>query len=68
MPYSRKAKYTHHRQRQPELFEDNFKTVPISHTEYKGKKFKKKGVKAVTGKLKKTGKWKIQSILVPKKK
>lgn len=68
MPYSKKAKYRHHRQRKPELFDEtSFKTVPISHTKYRGKKYKKPGVKAVVGKLKKTGKPKIQSILEPKK-
>lgn len=71
MPYSGKAKYLHHRQKDPKKFEkDSFKTVPISHTDYKGKKFDKKGVVAVVGKFKKPKKraWGIQSILEPKNK
>jgi len=64
MPYSKKAKYTHHRQKSPRLFiKKSFKTVPISHTSYRGKKFAQKTTKAVVGKLKKTGKWAIQTIL-----
>ena len=69
MPYSRKAKYKHHRQKKPGLFiKSSFRTVPITHTAYRGKKFKKPGVKAVVGKLKSTKKWATQSILEPKKK
>jgi hypothetical protein len=61
------------------LFEKNtLKTVPLSHTGYKGKKFRKPGAKAIVGRLKagyrkpvkrggKPRKWGIQSILVPKK-
>ena len=77
MPYSRKAKYTHHRQKPPSQFIKPLKTVPITHTTYSGKKFKKPGVKALVGRLKpqfrkpvkrggKPRKWGIQSILVPK--
>ncbi len=68
MPFSKKAKYLHKRQRQPRLFEKKtFKTVPISHTDYSGK-YQKKGNKAIVGRLKKTGEWKLQSILVLKQK
>jgi len=69
MPYSREAEFYHHRQRHPSEFKkSSLKTVPISHTEYRGKKYAKKGVKAVVGKHKPSGKWKIASILEPKKK
>jgi len=72
MPYSKEARYKHNRQRPPKHFDrSTLKTVPLSHTEYSGKKFKVKGAKAVVGKLKKSrrGKraWAIQSILIPKK-
>jgi hypothetical protein len=66
MPYSRKAEYRHYRQLDPSLFDkDTFKTVPISHTNYSGKKFAKKGNKAIVGKFKrcKDNCWHIQSIL-----
>lgn len=70
MPYSRKAKYKHNRQRPPGQFQKStMRTVPVSHipeSQYRGKKFRKKGVKAITGKLKKSKKWKVQSFLVPK--
>ena len=80
MPYSKKAKYRHHRQRSPKMFiKSTFETVPLSHTEYSGRKLKKPGAKAIVGVLKpqyrtsvkrggKPRKWRIQSILVPKKK
>ena len=68
MPYSKDANYKHNRQKNPNLFDkDSFKTVSISHTKYRGKKYKKRGNKAIVGKLKETGEWKIQSILEPKK-
>lgn len=72
MPYSKKSCFYHKRQKQPDLFiKDTFKTVPLSHTNYRGEKYKtwKKsgsGAKAVVGKLKKNNKWAIQSILIPK--
>jgi hypothetical protein len=78
MPYSKKALYKHNRQKPPSHFiKGTFKTVPLSHTEYKGKKFKKPGSKAIVGRLKtcyrkpikRGGKLRanrIQSILVPK--
>ncbi|MBU2639114.1 MAG: hypothetical protein KKG75_00215 [Nanoarchaeota archaeon] len=54
------SKYKRHRQKSPSLFiVSSFRTVPLSHTKYRGKK---KG-KAIVGKLKKTKKWAIQSIL-----
>jgi hypothetical protein len=71
MPYSKKSAYKHNRQKPPRRFiKSTFKTVPLSHTEYSGKKFKVKGAKAIVGKLKnkKHNAWKIQSILIPKKK
>lgn len=53
-------KYIRHRKKSPKLFiKKSFRTVPLSHTKYKGKK---KG-KAIVGKLKKSKKWEIQSIL-----
>lgn len=79
MPYSEKAKYRHNRQKPPSRFDKStLKTVPLSHTDYRGKKFKKPGAKAIVGVLKKKyrkpakrgGKpraWGIQSILIPKK-
>ena len=67
MPYGPKAKYIHHRQIRPGKFVKNsFRIVPLSHTKYKGKKFKGEGVKAIVGILKKTKASEIQSILVPK--
>jgi hypothetical protein len=78
MPYSEKAKYKHNRQKAPKQFDKStLKTVPLSHTDYKGKKFDKPGAKAIVGKLKvkyrkparrggKPRAWKIQSILIPK--
>mgnify|MGYP000592534846 CR=1 FL=1 len=69
MPY-KKSKYRHYRQRNPkEFYKSSFRTVPLSHARYKGKKFKRyKNAKAIVGKYKKDKKWKIQSILIPKKK
>jgi len=77
MPYSEKAKYKHNRQQPPAKFvKDTLKTVPLSHTDYSGKKFNVHGAKAITGVLKpafrkkgKSGKLKkygIQSILIPR--
>jgi hypothetical protein len=75
MPYTSKAKYTHHRQRKPKEFvRGTLKTVPLEHTEYEGRKFRKKGAKAIVGRIRQKGKkacrkycWKVQSILIPKK-
>jgi len=72
MPYSRRAKYYHFRQKHPDLFiNGTIKTVPLNHTAYRGKKFKKWNksgttAKAITGKLRKTKKASIQSILIIK--
>jgi len=56
-------KYKRHRKKNPSLFiKNSFRTVPLSHTDYKGKL---KG-KAIVGKLKKNKKWEIQSILEEK--
>jgi hypothetical protein len=80
MPYSKKAQYKHNRQKPPSKFyKSTFKTVPLSHTDYSGKKFKKPGAKAIVGRLKpqyrvpkkrgaKPRAWSIQSILTLKKK
>jgi hypothetical protein len=77
MPYSEKAAYRHNRQKPPDRFDKKtFRTVPLSRTGYSGKKFDKKGAKAVVGKLKarhrkpkklggKQASWVIQSILIP---
>jgi hypothetical protein len=67
MPYS-KARYSHNRQLQPNIFDPKtFKTVSLSHTKYKGNKFKGiKGALAVIGREKSTRKIKIQLILIPK--
>lgn len=66
MPY-KNAKYKHNRQLPPSKFiKGSFETVPLTHTFYSGTKFAVKGAKAVVGKLKKTKKWAIQSILIPK--
>ena len=77
MPY-KFSKYKHNRQKPPSRFDrSSFKTVPLNHTDYTGKKFKKPGAKAIVGKLKvkyRTAKkrgarpraWGIQSILIPK--
>ena len=67
MPYSKKAKYTHHRQKPPEMCEDlSIRTVPISHVKHR-KKYPK-GTKAIVCKSVATGKGITQSILIPKKK
>lgn len=59
----KKRRYKRWRQKNPgDFVKSSFRTVPLSHTDYKGKK---KG-KAVVGKLKKTKKWAIQSILEEK--
>lgn len=73
MPYSRKALYKHLRQKNPKMFQKkSFRTVPLNHSNYKGKKFSnynRKGTKAkaIVGKLKSNKKWSTQSILIPKK-
>ncbi len=62
-------KYRHFTQRRKSEFQkDNFKTVPLIRTDYRGIKFEKKNEKilAVIGKLIVNDKWKIQKILVPK--
>lgn len=66
MPYSKKAKYTHHRRAPPKEFKKGtLRTVPVSHV--KTKKKYPEGTKAIRGERKKTGRWGTQSILVPKK-
>ncbi len=69
------SKYQRHRLKDPNLFvKGSFRTVPLSHTTYKGKKSSHsvrdapKGAKgkAIVARLKKTGKWTIQSILEEK--
>lgn len=74
IPNSKKARYFHKRQQQPDQFIGNtFRTVPLSHTDYSGEKYKKwkkkdSGAKAVVARKKKSKKFGIQSILIPKKK
>jgi hypothetical protein len=79
MPYSKDAKFKHNRQKPPKRFiKSTLRTVPLSHTDYGGKKFKKQGAKAIVGALKpqfrkprkrggKPRKYAIQSILIPKR-
>ena len=56
-------RYRGWRQKSPSVFiKNSFRTVPLDHTNYKGKK---KG-KAIVGKLKRNKKWEIQSILEEK--
>lgn len=67
MPYSRKAKFTHHRRKDPSEFKKgSFRNVPISHVPHT-KKYPR-GTRAVVGRLKVTDKGATQSILVPKRK
>lgn len=60
--YPRKTKsWLRYRQEDPSKFiQKSFRNVSISHIDYKGKI---KAQRAIVGKLKKTGKWKIQSVL-----
>ncbi len=64
--YPRKTEnWLRYRQKEPGKFsEKSFRNVLLSHTKYKGKI---KGQRAIVGKLKKTGKWVIQSILKKRK-
>ena len=56
-------KYKRHRKKDPSLsIKSSFRTVPLNHTDYRGKL---KG-KAIIGRLKKTKTWAIQSILEEK--
>ena len=65
--YPRKTKnWLRYRKKEPSKFvKTSFRNVPASHTEYKGKT---KGIRAIVGKLKSTGKWVLQSILKRRKK
>lgn len=71
-PYSPDSRYLHYRQNSPEEFDKTtFKVVPLHHTEYSGQKFEKYNVRgsgavATVGRDKKTNKWKIQNIMIPK--
>ena len=64
--YPKKTKnWLRYRQESPDKFlRNSFRNVPLSHTKYKGKI---KGEKAIVGRLKKTGKWEVQSILKKRK-
>ena len=64
--YPRKTKnWLRYRQEEPARFiKSSFRNVPISHTNYKGSI---KGQKAIVGRLKRTGKWEVQSILKKRK-
>jgi hypothetical protein len=65
-------KYYRYRQEETFLFDEKtFKTVPLDHTqEFKNRQFFKgfnvKDLTAITGKVKNTGRWKLQSILIPR--
>lgn len=65
--YPRKTKnWLRYRQKNPgDFVQSSFRNVPISHTDYKGSI---KGIRAIVGKLKKTKKWAIQSVLKKRKK
>jgi hypothetical protein len=66
-PFSKKSEYEHNRQEPPSRFDqDTFKDVPLSHTNYHGEKYDIPGARAIVGKEKETGRWKIQSILTPR--
>jgi len=70
MPFKH-ARFKHFRQLPPGKFKKvpgkpRFYTVPVGHTNYTGKKFSDSRIKARTGVLRKTGKWEVQSFLVPK--
>jgi len=68
MPYSKQAKYLHKRQFHPSECETGaFATVPVEKTPYRGK-YRKSGVQAVRCRDKDTGKWRTQSLQVPKNK
>lgn len=71
MPY-KKSKYYRFRQKKPNLFyKSSFRTVPLNHANYRGKKFAEwdfsgTPAKAIVGNLKSSGKRSIQCILIPK--
>lgn len=65
MPYSRAAKFTHHRRVHPDKLTKMY-NVPISHT--KARKKYPEGTRAIVGFNEKTGNWVIQSVLIPKRK
>ena len=64
--YPRKTKnWLRYRQKNPgDFMQTSFRNVPISHVGYNGKI---KGDRVIVGKLKKTKKWTIQSILRKRK-
>ncbi len=71
MPYSKKAKYTHHRQRNPGLFiKGTLRTISVKRARaqglYSGRKFNKPTAKAIVGKLRRTKKYAVQSFLLKK--
>lgn len=73
MPAKKGAKFTRHRQESPKEFErESFRTVPLSHTGYRGKKYDPDADRAVVGVFKGKGAkkgprggkdWRIQTIL-----
>jgi len=68
MPYSSRAEYRRFRQKSPKSFRrSSFRTVPLSHTDYGGGKFRVPGAKAVVGYNEYTGRWETQTILIPKR-
>ena len=64
--YPRKTKnWLRYRQEDPEKFvKESFRNVPLSHANYKGNI---KGQRAIVGRLKKSGKWQVQSVLKRRK-
>jgi len=67
MPYSRKARYYHNRRAHPREFDKKtFRNVPASHVKSLRKKYPR-GTRVIVGKRKKTGRWGVQSVLIPKK-
>lgn len=64
--YSRNAMYFHLRLRDPRSFrQDSFRTVPVHHTNYRGK-WRRNGVLAIVGRNAYTGQGEVQALRVPK--
>ena len=57
--------FNHVRLKSPKLFTD-YRTVPVSHTQYHGKYAKMDDVMAIVGKNVKTHQWDVQALRVPK--
>lgn len=66
MPNSREAKYYHIRLKNPRAFvQKSFRTVPVTHTDYKGK-HRRAGVLAIVGYNYYSNRWETQGLRVPK--